>query len=95
MRAMVVEQLGLEDMDQEAQDQIIDKFTENTMKKVTIALFERLPKEAQDEFVRLGDAGDPAAVLKIFQDNIPDMEAVVQSEIKEEVKAFKDFQSGL
>ena len=94
MRAMVVEQLDLKDLTPEMQDQIIDKFTENTMKKITIALFERLSEDARAQFAKLGDAGDSAALLKLLQDNIPDMDAFVAEEIKKEVAAFKEFQSG-
>ena len=94
MRAMVVEQLDLKDLTPDMQDQIIDKFTENTMKKITVALFERLPEGAKAEFVKLGDAGDSAAVLKLLQDNVPDMDAFVAEEVKAEVAAFKEFQSG-
>jgi hypothetical protein len=93
LRVMVVEELDLKGMTPEQQDQIIDQFTENTLKRVALALFERLPQEARPEFARLSDAGDSESVTKLFQKHIPDMDALIRAEVKDEVDAFKKFQS--
>lgn len=93
MRAMVAEEMGLKDLAPDQQEQIIDQFTQNTLKRVTISLFERLPEAAKAEFVRLGDAGDTEGLLKLFQTNVPDLDAFIRSEVKAEVDTFKEFQA--
>lgn len=93
MRAMIAEELDLKDLTPDMQEQIIDQFTENALKRVTMSLFERLPEDAKAEFVRLGDASDAQGVLKLFKDNIPDLDAFIRAEVKDEVNAFKEFQA--
>jgi hypothetical protein len=93
MKAMVVKDLGLDGLPAATQDQIIDQFSENALKKVTIVLFDRLPEEGKAQFMKLGEHGDPEALLKLFQQHIPDMDAVVRATVQEEVKAFKEFQA--
>src|ERR1044072_3499693 len=93
IKAMIVEDLALGGLPAEDQDRIIDQFTENTLKKASIALFDRLPETAKSEFLKLGDAGDPEALMKLFQQHIPDMNDVIRATVLEEVKAFKEFQA--
>lgn len=94
MRAMIAEELDLEDLAPDMQEKVIDQFTENALKRVTISLFERLPEDAKAEFTRLGDASDAEGVLKLFKDNIPNLDDFIRAEVKDEAEAFKKFQSG-
>ena len=92
MRAMIAKELALEGLTPEQQEQIIDQFSQNALKRVTLALYERLPEAGKAKFAELGEKGHSQGLLKLFQENIPDVDAVVRGEVQDEIKAFKDFQ---
>ncbi|OGY97704.1 MAG: hypothetical protein A2855_00295 [Candidatus Liptonbacteria bacterium RIFCSPHIGHO2_01_FULL_57_28] len=93
LKKMVAEEMGVSDLAPEMQEQIIDQFTQNALKRITISLYERLPEDAKAEFVKLGEANNTEGLLDLFKKNVPDLDAFIRDEVKDEVSEFKKFQT--
>ncbi len=95
VQKMVATELGIADMPVDAQQQILSEFGGVALKAATIALLEKLPEGKHDEFVKLADAGDQAAVNAFLAREVSDYEEVARQAVAQEVKRFKEYQQNL
>ena len=90
LRALLVKDLGLTDLTEEAQDQILARLGEITLKAVTLAIFEKLPEEKRAEFDEIAAAEDPVKIQTFLAENIPNLKELMDAEIKKTVARFKE-----
>jgi len=84
--------LGISDIPPEEQQKLIAQFGEVALKAATIAVVGKLADGKRDEFTKLAESGDPAA-LKVFLDReVPGHEDIAKAAVAEEVRRFKEFQ---
>ncbi|MDP2655277.1 MAG: hypothetical protein Q8P17_01815 [bacterium] len=84
--------LGISDLPINQQQELIAQFGEVALKAATLSVVGKLADDKKEEFMKLAEAGDPAA-LKIFLDReVPGHEDLAKSAVAEEVKKFKAFQ---
>lgn len=84
--------LGISDIPLEEQQKLIAQFGEVALKAATIAVVGKLPEGSRDEFAKLAEAGD-AAALQVFLDReVPGHEDIAKAAVAEEVRRFKEFQ---
>lgn len=95
IRNMLVSQLGLSDLPADMQEKVISQFGENVLKRVTVAVLEKLPEEKRDEFARLTEAEDATKMQAFLKENIPDLDAVVGEEARKELEEFNGFRDSL
>ncbi len=89
IKKTALEQLDIQDLPSEARDQILSLFGENAMKAITIAIFDRLEELAKDEFTRLLDRGDEAAIEEFLRARVPDLDSMVETITQKEIAEFK------
>jgi len=91
----IAEELELDSFPQETQTQIIEKLGENILKKITIAVLDRLPESARSEFEALNEKGDVEKMQEFMRSNIKDIDAVVENEIRKNIEEFKNMKNEL
>ncbi len=85
--------LGIADLPIEEQQKLIAQFGEVALKAATISVVEKLAADKQEEFTKLAEAGDPAALKTFLDREVPGHEDIAKAAVAEEVKRFKNFQT--
>lgn len=94
IRDALIKELGIGDLPEEAQNEIVDKLGEVILKSLTIAIFEKLSNEKREEFDRIGEKGDPALIQEFLDKNIPDMQTLMEEEIKRTLRDLAEIEKG-
>lgn len=89
LKATLVKDLGISDLPQEAQDQILVSLGDIILRSTTTAIFERLNDEQRMEFERLTADEDPAKIQEFLAKTIPDMPKLMEDEVKKTIARFK------
>lgn len=92
MTAAIAADLGIKDLPLDEQQALIGQFGEVALKAATIAVIEKLAEDKRDEFAKLAEAGDPAALKTFLDREVPSHDSIAKAAVAEEVKRFKDFQ---
>ncbi len=90
LRTTLITELGIGDLPEEAQDEIVSKLGEIILKSVTVAIFEKLPAEARAEFDVISASGDNEILQEFLAKNVPDMPALMEAETKKILTAFRE-----
>ncbi len=88
LREILVKELGIGSLPEEAQDEIVGKLGEIILKSLTVAIFEKLPNDARAEFENIGAKGDPALIQEFLEKNVPDMHTLMEEEVKRTLQNF-------
>ena len=72
LREILIKELGIGELPEEAQDEIVVKLGEVILKSLTVAIFEKLSAEARVEFEKIGAKGDHALIQEFLEENIPE-----------------------
>lgn len=86
---ILIKELGIGDLPQEAQDEIVGKLGEIILKSTTVAIFEKLSDEARAEFERVGKEGDPDLIQRFLSEHVPDMSELMEKEVRLILQDFK------
>lgn len=89
IREEIIKELELGGLPPEAQDEIIAKFAENLLKKIAIAILDKLPSDKQSEFEALVNTGDTAQVYAFLQMQVPDAEGLMKAEMRSVIAEIK------
>ncbi|MEK7101755.1 MAG: DUF5663 domain-containing protein [Patescibacteria group bacterium] len=84
--------LGIEELPLGEQQSLIAQFGEIALKAATLAVVEKLAEDKREEFAKLAEAGDAAALKTFLDTEVPGHEDIAKAAVAEEVKRFKDFQ---
>jgi hypothetical protein len=75
----LMEELGLADLPQDKQEQLLVKMTEVLLKRIFVETMDKLNDQAKDEYEKLVDQeSTPEQVETFLKTNIPDYESLVQ-----------------
>lgn len=89
LRALIVENLGLASLPKQEQDEALALVGDSVLKAVTLALLERLPAPAQEEYKALSEQENGEAARALLEKHISDVDALIREEAMKEVAAFK------
>lgn len=92
LTALIAADLGIKDLPPEEQQALIAQFGEVALKAATISVFEKLSEDKRDEFAKLAEAGDAAALKTFLDREVPGHEDITKAAVAEEVRRFKEFQ---
>ena len=84
--------LGISDLPINKQQELIAQFGEVALKAATLSVVGKLADDKKDEFIKLAEAGDPAALNAFLDREVPGHEGLAKAAVAEEVKKFKEFQ---
>lgn len=90
LTAQIASDLGIQDLPQNEQQELIAQFGEVALKAATVAVMEKLPQEKRDQFMKLAEAGDPAAVQAFLDAEVPGHNDLAKAAVADEVKRFKE-----
>lgn len=96
LREILIKELGIGGLPEEAQDEIVTKLGEVILKSLTVAIFEKLSNDARAEFERIGAKGDHTLIQEFLEKNVPDLHTLMQEEVKKTLRNFAEAeQSGV
>ncbi len=90
LRDILIAELGIGELPEEAQDEVVSKLGEIILKSVTVAIYEKLSPEARVEFDVITTSGDNDKVQEFLAKNIPDMPALMEAETKRVLQSFRE-----
>ena len=93
LTALIAADLGIASLPAEEQQRLIAQFGEVALKAATLAIVGKLAEDKREEFVRLAEAGDAAALKAFLDREVPDHEETAKAAVAEEMRRFKDFQA--
>lgn len=85
----LVKDLGLEGIPKDVQDEVIARVGENILRRITVAIVEKIPPAARQEFDSISEAGDSERMRTFLNAQIPDFDAFVKNEVHKSVEEFK------
>lgn len=91
LTALIAKDLGITELPPEEQKTLIGQFGEVALKAATLAVVGQLAEEKREEFAKLAEAGDAAALQTFLAREVPDHETLAKAAVAEEVKRFKEF----
>jgi len=84
--------LGIADLPVNQQQELIAQFGEVALKAATLSVVGKLADDKKEEFMKLAEAGDPAALKEFLDREVPGHEDLAKAAVAEEVQKFKAFQ---
>lgn len=88
LRGIIVKELGIEILPEQAQNEIVAKLGEIILKSVTVSIFERLSDDARAEFERITKEDEPELLQRFLDEHIPDMQGLMAEEVKKTLQTF-------
>ncbi|MSU74551.1 hypothetical protein EXS57_02095 [Candidatus Kaiserbacteria bacterium] len=93
LTVLIAADLGIKDLPTTEQQSLIAQFGEIALKAATLAVVGKLAEDKREEFAKLAEAGDAAALKAFLDEAVPGHEEIAKAAVAEEVKRFKDFQA--
>ena len=88
----IARDLGISDLPITQQQELIAQFGEVALKSATLSVVVKLADDKKEEFMKLAEAGDPAALKTFLDREVPGHEDIAKVAVAEEVQKFKAFQ---
>lgn len=82
LRAILLKELNIEALPEEAQDEIISKIGDTVLTSVTSKIFERLSQEDRKKFDAISASGNEELINEFLEMTVPDMHNLMEEEIK-------------
>lgn len=89
LTAQIARDLGIGDLPEAEQKELIAQFGEVALKAATASVLEKMSPEKRQEFMSLAQAGDPAAVQAFLDTEVPGHEEIAKAAVAQEVALFK------
>ena len=90
IRAILIKELGVETLPEEAQDEIISKIGDTILKSLTARIFERLSTEDHKKFEIISKTGDDERIQEFLEIAVPNMHSLMEEEIKKTIRLYKE-----
>lgn len=90
LTALIADDLGIKDLPLSEQQSLIAQFGEVALKAATLAVVEKLSEAKREEFAKLAEEGDPAALKAFLDREVPGHEALTKAAVADEIKRFKE-----
>jgi len=90
LRQIILKDLAIGHLPIETQDKILEKLGENITKRITLAVLENLPEDAQSEFDVISASGDDIKMQEFLKSKIPGIEELIQKTIQFTINEFKE-----
>ncbi|OIP65546.1 MAG: hypothetical protein COV32_02895 [Candidatus Yonathbacteria bacterium CG10_big_fil_rev_8_21_14_0_10_43_136] len=94
LRDILIKELSIGELPEEAQDEIVVKLGEVILKSLTIAIFDKLSSEARVEFEKIGAKNDTALIQEFLEENIPDMHTLMEEEVRRTLQNYAELEAG-
>ena len=86
---IIVERLGLRELNTEQQGEIISRLQNNILSAINLAVLERLSKVERQELLKLADSVGEEQVNQFLRSKIADLDSLMKKIAVETVEEFK------
>jgi len=90
LEGKITQELGIDTLPEEQRGEILARLGENILKKLTIAVLDRIPQEDHAEFDALLKSGELDKLHEFLSVRIPDLDSFMQEEIRKVIARFKE-----
>ena len=90
IRNILIKELGIEGLPEKAQDEVVAKVGEFILKSLTVAIFEKLPNDAREDFERIAASNDSELIQSFLKDKVPDLHVLMEEEVKRALQRFAE-----
>lgn len=88
LRDILIKELELGGLPDEAQDEIAGKLGEIILKSLTVTIFENLSNSAREEFEKISASGDNGLIQEFLEKNVPNMHELMEGEVKKTLQNY-------
>lgn len=79
----IIDELGLSGLPEGKKIELLSQMTESVLKRITIAVLEKLSTQDAEEFEKLRESEDPERIDKFLKEKIPNYETMVRDIISD------------
>ncbi len=90
IRKILIKELGLESLPEEAQDEVVKKVGEVVLKSLTAAIFEKIPNAAREDFERITGNGNSGLIQEFLEEHVPDLHTLMEEEVRKALQKFAE-----
>ena len=90
VKAELIQELNLADVDKEEREKIIDELMEIVMERVAVAVLSKVPKEEYNTIDSMLDGGDTDKLVNRLKVLVPDADKVAKGVISQSLNEFKE-----
>lgn len=94
LRDILIAELGIGSLPEEAQEEIIGKLGNVILKSLTLAIFDKLPNAARLEFDRISEKGDDQMIQEFLDENIPNLHELMEEEVRKSLQDYAKLEAG-
>ena len=94
IRSILIKELGIEGLPEEAQNEIVAKLGDIILKSLTVSIFEKLPVGARDQFERIAAENDNELIQNFLEEHIPNLHTLMEEEVKKSLQKFAENEAG-
>jgi len=88
LRNIIIAELGIGELPEEAQAEIIGKLGDVVLKSLTVAIFDKLSNDARTEFEKISQKGDHAMVEEFLEENVPNLHVLMEEEVRKTLQNY-------
>ena len=88
LRQILITELGIDGLPEEAQSEIVGKLGEVILKSLTVAIFEKLSNDARAEFEHIASKGDHDLIQEFLEESVPNMHELMEQEVRRTLQNF-------
>ncbi len=86
----LIQELGLGDLPEDKQVELLTTMTESVLKRITIQILERLSEEEKKEFDEVRETNDPDKITGFLREKIKDYDEMAENTVKEFKEEMKN-----
>lgn len=90
IRDILIRELGIAGLPEEAQNEVISKLGEIILKSLTVSIFEALPVSVREQFERVAAENDSERIQAFLEEHIPNLHTLMEEEVKKALKKFAE-----
>ncbi len=88
LKNILVKELGIGGLPDEAQDEIVGKLGEMILKSLTVAIFEKLSSDAREEFEKITANGENALIQEFLEKNVSNLHELMEEEVRKTLQNY-------
>lgn len=86
----LIQELGLGDLPEDKQVELLTTMTESVLKRITIQVLEQLSEEEKKEFDQVRESNDPDKITEFLREKIENYDEMAENTVKEFKEEMKD-----
>ncbi len=90
LRDILIAELGIGELPEEAQNEVVAKLGDVILKSLTVTIFEKLPQEARTKFETVSASGNDEDIQFFLNENIPELHTLMETEVRRVLQSYRE-----